>query len=309
MRFENLSPAMRAPGLIGLARHLLWHRLLGKSRAQAPGAPVDVVPVDRTLIDAAPGPPRLTWLGHAAVLLQLAGRNVLIDPVNSPRVALFFRRYAPPALPVEELPRIDLLLVTHNHWDHFDPPTLAALDRNCTVIVPLRLGKWFCRRGFARVIELAWWEQVVVDGVRISLVPAQHGSGRRYYDTDRTLWGGYVVEGEGIGVYHAGDTAWCEAFPEIGRRFPNLAAALLPIAGYDPRWLTAYSHTTPEESAEAFLQVGARWMVPIHWGTFQFSDESLREPMERLRSWFQGHPDVAAERLKVLAVGQTLLLG
>lgn len=308
MRFCNLHPDLRGPGAWGLLRHLVLARLLGRSSARPPGPPAPSIPPDLVLLRAAPPVPHLTWLGHASVLLALGGRNILVDPVWSSRVAWFFRRHAPPPLAWEQLPPIDLLLVTHNHWDHLDPPTIQRLDRSCTVVVPLGLGRWFCRRGFARVIELAWWEQTRLGNVQVSFVPAHHGSGRRFLDANRTLWGGYVLEAEGLSVYHAGDSAWFEGFREIGRRFPHLTAALLPIAGYDPRWLTAHSHTTPEEAARAFLEVGARWMVPIHWGSFQFSDEPLQEPVQRLLAWWEAQPSLPRERLKVLAVGETLRL-
>lgn len=306
MRFTNLDPAHGRPGWGAVCRRYLLDRGWHRSRLPPPGPPAPQRAPEPTRLHSFSSEPRLTWIGHASVLLQLSGANVLIDPVFSPRVAWFYPRHAPPGLTPDQLPPIDLILVTHNHYDHLDAPSIAALPRSATVVVPAGLGAWFLPYGFARVVELRWWESCSPGGVLVTLVPARHWSKRRLFDTNASLWGGFVVQGAGVRVYHAGDSAQFDGFAEIGRRFPDLDAALLPIGGYAPQWFMQHNHFTPEQAGEAFLQTGARRLIPIHWGTFQLSDEPLREPIERLRAWWAGSPSASAIELRPLAIGETL---
>jgi L-ascorbate metabolism protein UlaG (beta-lactamase superfamily) len=310
MRFHNLDPSHQHPGAWAAFRWKVLERQLRRRAQAAPGQPAACVAPNLAAIHDRRGPPRLTWIGHASILGTLGEETFLVDPVFSARIgwrSFTYPRHAPPGLTAGQLPPIDLLLVTHNHYDHLDEPSLAALDRSTTVIVPSRLGGWFCRAGFARVIELAWWERATVGGLRVTCIPARHWSRRGVFDTNRSHWCGFVVEKEGVAVYHAGDTAWFDTFDEIGRRFPNLSAALLPIGGCEPRWFMRYNHMSPEEAGEAQRRLGARRLVPIHWGTFQLSDEALREPAERLRAWWDRQVELPGQ-LHVPAVGEVIYL-
>ncbi|MCA9698364.1 MAG: MBL fold metallo-hydrolase, partial [Myxococcales bacterium] len=161
--------------------------------------------------------PSLTWIGHASYLVQLGGRSALIDPVFSDRLALL-PRSAPPGVARADLPKIDLVLITHNHRDHMDAPSLRLIGDAPLYVVPEGLGSWFRRAGFSRVVELAWWEQRELEGLAVTFVPAQHWSRRGLFDDHTSAWGGYVLEAEGLRVYHSGDTAYFEGFAEIGRR-------------------------------------------------------------------------------------------
>lgn len=283
-------------------------RLAGRRRVLPPGpaAPrVDSIPVpDGQDADGA----WLTWIGHASFLGSLAGARYLVDPVFSERAGRLYRRYAAPGLRPGDLPPLDALLVTHSHYDHLDRRSVLALSRDLAVCVPLGLGRWFRRRGFSRVTELNWWESADRGPLRITLVPARHWSRRRLGDTNKTLWGGFVVEAAGRKVYHAGDTAWFDGFKEIGRRFPDLLAALLPVGAYDPAWFMENQHLNPEQAGRAFLELGARRLVPMHWGTFRLADEPLVEPVERLRRWWDRHGPDDVRRLCVPRIGETLLL-
>jgi len=158
------------------------------------------------------------------------------------------------------------------------------------------------------VVELEWWESTEIDGLVVTLVPARHWSRRAVLGTNSSLWGGYVVEFGAQRIYHAGDTAWFDGFTEIGRRFPALLAALLPIGGYRPAWFMEQQHLNPEQAGAAFLELGAGQLVPMHWGTFRLTDEPLAEPAERIREWWRGHGPGDHRRLRVLAVGETLVL-
>lgn len=308
MRFRNLDPRHRGPTSWQVFRWAVLDRLLGRRRPSPPGPAAPIVSADCELIQARDAGPRLSWIGHSSVLLQAGGQNWLIDPVFAERrIAWFYPRYAPPGLRLEQLPPIDVVLVSHNHPDHLDLASIEALSRDATVIVPRGLGKLFTKRQFARVVELDWWESASLSGSTVTLVPARHWSRRTPWDGNRTLWGGFVIETPATSAYYAGDSAWCDVFAEVGRRFPQLAAALLPIGGYEPAWFMSQNHISPEEAGQAFLDCGARTLIPVHWGTFQLTDEPLCDPIGRLEAWWQTHGP-AELALARLAIGETLLL-
>lgn len=291
-----------------MLRWALWYPLLGRRRAAPPGSPAPRVGADLARIGDPVGPSRLAWIGHASFLGRLGRSNFLVDPVFSRRVGLVYRRHDLPGLEARGVPSLDALLVTHNHYDHLDEPSVAAVPANVRVVVPLGLGRWFRRRGRRDVVELGWWESAEAGDLKITLVPSRHWSRRRVLDTNRTLWGGFVIEGGGIAVYHAGDSAWFDGFAEIGRRFPGLAVAMLPIGGYEPEWFMAVNHLNPEEAGQAFLALGARRLVPMHWGSFQLTDEPLCEPAERVRAWWKRSGPTDGRQLCLLAVGETIEL-
>jgi L-ascorbate metabolism protein UlaG (beta-lactamase superfamily) len=286
----------------------VWERYVRRRRIDAPGNPAPRVDPDLELIRSRDGGPRLTWIGHASFLCTLNGAHVLIDPVFSPRVGWFVRRFGRPGLRAQDLPRLDALLVTHNHYDHLDRPSVLSLPRSVPVFVPRGLGRIFRRWRFERVTELDWWESGTCDRLRITLVPACHWSRRRVGDTNRSLWGGFVVESGGVALYHGGDSGWFDGFAEIGRRFPNLLAAMLPVGAYAPAWFMENQHMNPEQAGQAFLRLGATHMVPMHWGTFKLTDESLCEPVERVQRWWREHVLDGTRRLHVPRIGQTLVL-
>ena len=225
----------------------------------------------------------LAWLGHASFLLRLGGHTVAVDPVLSQRILGAGQRFTPPGL--DQLPPLDLLLISHNHYDHLDAPTVRTLDRATPVVGPSGLGRWFRCRGFTAVTELDWWESVRVGALEVTFVPAHHWSRRGVFDHCATLWGGWVLTVPGgPRVYHAGDSAYGPFFAEIGSRYPGIDAAMLPVGAYAPRWFMQNMHMDPEEAVRATGDVGARVLVPMHWGTFQLSREPALEPIERTRA-------------------------
>jgi L-ascorbate metabolism protein UlaG (beta-lactamase superfamily) len=286
----------------------MWDRLTGRRRVAAPGPPAPRVAPDLALVQRRGGPPRLTWIGHASLLGSLGEGSFLVDPVFARRVGAFYPRHGEPGLSPGDLPPIDALLVTHNHYDHLDAASCRAVGRGAPVVVPAGLGRWFRRRGFARVVELAWWQSAAAGPLTVTLVPARHWSRRGVADENHSLWGGFVVEGAGASVYLAGDSAWFSGFAEIGRRFPGLLAAVLPIGGYEPAWFMSVNHLNPEEAGRAFLDLGARHLVPVHWGAFQLTDEPLAEPAARLAAWWEREGPRDGRRLLFLAVGETAAL-
>jgi len=245
----------------------------------------------------------VTWAGHASWVVQIGGLTILTDPVWSRRILGTPARITPVGVAWEALPPIDAVVISHNHYDHLDAPTLRRLPRHTPVFAPAGLGGWFRRRRFTSVTELDWWEAAELhprggaegasdeggggrrEGVRLDFVPAHHWSKRSLTDTCRSLWGGWVLTApDGQRVYFAGDTGYGHWFSRIGRRYPGIDLALLPIGAYDPRWWLSDVHCNPEEAVQAAQDLGARRMAPMHWATFILSAEPVLEPLNRVRT-------------------------
>jgi len=305
-RFLNLDPSESH----GFGDVLCWQildRLNGTKRSSPDRAPIPTVEPDRARLREPPARgqgARITWLGHSSFLVQLDGVSLLVDPVLGDRMgpAGVMSRNVPPALRPEELPHIDASLVSHDHWDHMDVPTLRAVG--APVLAGLGTDAPFAKEKLQHV-PLRWWQTVKLRGVAITFVPSQHFSGRGMGGRDRTLWGGFVIQGPSATLYHSGDTGYFSGFKEIGRRFPGIDVAMIPIGAYDPRWFMAPVHVDPEEALQAFVDLGARTFVAMHWGTFKQADEPLDEPPVRLEAE-RARRAIPEERVKVLAIGETL---
>lgn len=220
----------------------------------------------------------LTWIGHASFMLQAGGLNILIDP-NWSNWVKGIKRMRHPGVALQALPEIDLVLVTHAHFDHLDRRTLRGIAANQPVVVPFDVGDLVHDLGFRVVHELHYWESFAFGPVRVTLTPCRHWGARLLHDSHRGF-GGFIIEVGGRVIYHCGDTAYFDGFEEIGRRFP-VDVALLPIGAYDPP-SSRPVHMNPEEALEAFVTLGAKVMVPMHYGTFRLSYEPLDEPPKRL---------------------------
>ena len=247
--------------------------------------------------------PHLTWIGHATWVQRLAGKLVATDPIWSPRIKTI-KRLAAPGVSLEQVPQLDVVTVSHSHYDHLDMPTIERIGPSALYVVPKDVGELL---GMPNVVELGWWESHVVGDLTITLVPAQHWSMRFPWDRNKRLWGGFVYEDARTGTttYHAGDTAMSEqVFRAIAERFPRIDYAMRPIGAYEPTWFMQPQHMGPEEAGRAWELLGARVLVAMHWGTFKLTDEPLSEPPERLRAWWasRGHE---ASRLWVLDLGET----
>lgn len=232
----------------------------------------------------------LTWIGHSTLLVQLGGLNLLTDPQFSERASpvrwLGPRRLVPPGLSLSDLPPIDLLLVSHNHYDHLDRPSIRALARLAepprVTFAPAGLGRPLERWGLPHVIELGWWQSRTTDNAAVHSVPVKHSSARLGPDRNRTLWTGWIVEHNSTRFFFAGDTAYGGDFREIHRRLGPVDLAALPIGAYEPRWFMRHVHATPEEAVQIHRDLGCRRSVAMHWGTFALTDEPLDEPPRRL---------------------------
>ncbi len=220
----------------------------------------------------------ITWIGHASFLIQTREQNLLIDP-NWAKWLKVFKRMKHPGLHLNDLPAIDLVLVTHAHFDHLDRKTLRGVAADQPIVVPFEVGNLVHDLGFRSVHELHYWESYECGPAKITLTPAHHWGARVLHDSHRGF-GGFVIEVGGRTIYHCGDTAYFEGFREIGERHA-IDVALLPIGAYDPP-SGREVHMTPEEALRAFVELGAQRMVPMHYGTFRLSYEPLHEPPERL---------------------------
>ena len=240
---------------------------------------------------ADPGRVRVTFVNHSTVLVQIDGVNVLTDPIWSERASPVSwtgpRRHHPPGIRFEDLPPIDAVLVSHNHYDHMDLPTLRRLAaaRRPRIFAGLGNSAFLAGHGVAGSRDLDWWDSVsLAPGVILTAVPARHFSSRGPFDHDRTLWCGWVVTGPSGSFYFAGDTGWGSHFQMIRDRFPNLTVAFLPIGAYRPRWFMAQAHIDPEEAVRAQEVLGASTAIAIHFGTFAQADDGESEPLEALRA-------------------------
>jgi len=249
----------------------------------------------------------ITFIGHSSFLLQVGGRKLLVDPVFAKRLILL-RRQRHAGLRVEDLPAIDVILLTHAHMDHLNVSSLRRVVRATRrltgktpeVVVPKGVGDLVARLGFAQVHEMEWWERLEILGLAVTMTPCRHWGARMFNDTHRG-YGGYVVEGGAHSVYHSGDTAYFSGFAEIGRRL-RPQVALLPIGAYFPDSYRAV-HTSPEEAVQGFVELGAEWMVPMHYGTFRLGREPMEEPVQRLMAEAQRRG--IEGRVKVLEEGET----
>lgn len=286
-----------------------------------PAEPIPTQAADLGFIRANTGAgqvPAVTWIGHATVLAQLGGLNLLTDPIFSERASpLSFagpKREQPPGLALHELPAIDVVLVSHNHYDHLDLASCRSLATQTggspLFVVPLGLQAWFQARGIDRVVELDWWQSHVLNGVEVFLVPAQHWSARGLNDRMKTLWGGFAVFAPGCQLFFAGDTGYSRDFADIRSRFAErqrdggFDIALIPIGAYEPRWFMSNQHVNVEEALKIHTDLGARRSLGVHWGTFELTDEALDEPPRQLRLQ-RAALGMAEDDFFTLAIGET----
>jgi L-ascorbate metabolism protein UlaG (beta-lactamase superfamily) len=254
----------------------------------------------------AAGDPVACWIGHATWAFRIGGLLAITDPIFG-RAGGVMARLTPPGIAPENLPPPDLVLITHDHHDHFDPASVRALPDTALYVCGIGNGDRVRKLGKDRVIELDWWASHREGAVEITLVPARHWSMRMPWNRNASLWGGFVVRGPEGAVYHAGDTAWGDHFTEIGARLGPIEWAMLPIGGYNPRWFMASQHVDPDEAGAAFLALGARNLLAMHWGAFRLTDEAIGEPPARLRAWWVAR-GLAPERLWILDVGEARAL-
>lgn len=265
--------------------------------------------------------PAVTWIGHATALIQASGLNILTDPIFSERASpvSFFgpRRAQAPGISLANLPHVDVVALSHNHYDHLDRESVRALARQSggppLFLVPLGIKAWLRDQHIRRAVELDWWDSHVYEGVEFHFTPAQHWSGRSLSDRNRTLWGAWAAFGEHFHWYFSGDTGYSADFIDTRLRFQDrhtpargggFDLALIAIGACEPRWFMQAQHVDPAEAVQIHLDLGAKRSVGVHWGTFALSDEPLDQPPKRLVSARDARA-LPESAFSLLAVGET----
>lgn len=300
-----------------------WERLTqGLPKPPANGYSTPRTEPDTTWLQTNKQATSATWINHATVLVQLRGLNILTDPIWSERASpLSFagpKRHAQPGLPLAQLPHIDVVLISHNHYDHLDRTTVLKLNEQPggapLFLVPLGIKPWLNDIGITNVQELDWWDKTTLNNVDFHFVPVQHWSARGLRDGFKTLWGGWAVQAPAVetdplqapfSFFFAGDTGLSKDFDDIAQRFPRFDLALLPIGAYEPRWFMQAQHVDPAQAVQIHRTVRADKSIAIHWGTFEMADESLDAPPQALARALQD-AGVPADRFVALKLGETI---
>ncbi|MFS0728156.1 MBL fold metallo-hydrolase [Paenibacillus sp. 1P07SE] len=260
---------------------------------------------DLSLLASKQSPPSITFIGHSTFLVQLGGLHIVTDPVWAARMG-FSGRLSPPGVPIESLPLIDVVVLSHAHYDHLHLASLRRLPGNPVLLVPEGLGSWMRRKGFRHVHELSWWSEHRIGEVTFGFVPAKHWTRRTPWDTNSSHWGGWVIRFGSECLYFAGDSGYDPLFAEIGKRYPDISVALLPIGAYEPEWFMRDAHMTPEEAVQTFLDVGARTFVPMHYDAFRLADDTPKEALDRLLAEWQRR-ELPMEQLWTMELGRSRL--
>jgi N-acyl-phosphatidylethanolamine-hydrolysing phospholipase D len=296
-----------------------------------PEQPTPVVAPDMTFVSANSGSaqqPAITWIGHSTMLVQMGGLHILTDPQFSERASpVQFagpKRYQPPGIALKDLPRIDVVLLSHNHYDHLDSSSVKGLNDQPggapLFIVPLGVKKWFTAQGIANVQQLDWWDKTTVKTpagqVEVHFTPVQHWSARGPGDRHATLWGGYAVFASDFHMYFSGDTGYSQDFVDTQKYFAaqqtealggSFDIALIAVGAYAPRWFMKDQHIDPTEAVQIHLDLKAKRSIGVHWGTFELTDESLDQPPKDL-AIARSAKNLSREIFDVMAIGQTLKL-
>ncbi|MFW2421336.1 MAG: MBL fold metallo-hydrolase [Porticoccaceae bacterium] len=287
-RFEN-NPKIEKNAPLAVTLPFFARRFATNFRS-GDGAPAHT-PNDGVALRANTGTPTVTWVGHSTLFVQIEGVNFLTDPIwsNTPSPVPFLgpSRWVAAGIAIADLPSIDFVVISHNHYDHLDLPTLKILaQRNpqTQFLVPLGNRQLLEKNGINQVHEFNWGDQIKIKGITVHCLPAQHWSKRGIADTRKTLWASWAVIGEQRRFYFSGDTGYFEGFKYIGDKLGPFDLAAVPIGAYEPRAMMRTSHTNPEEALQAAVDLRANKAIGIHFGTFDLSDEALEEPPQRFKA-------------------------
>jgi len=258
----------------------------------------------------------LTWIGHATMLLQIGGFNILTDPhfskYASPVQWAGLKRLVRPGISLEDLPPIHIVIISHDHYDSLDKQSILALyhreeGKNTRFFVPLGMKKWFEGLGVSTAIEMDWWDEYQIDALKIAAAPMQHWSKRNLFFRNKQLWASWIVMASDFRFYFGGDTGYSPHFKETGNRYGPFDLAALPIGAYEPRWFMKNHHINPEEAVKAHKDLQAERSVAMHWGTFILTDEPLDEPPRRLKAAMK-QEGLSDEEFLILKHGETIIL-
>jgi len=268
---------------------------------------------DLALINSRAEQPRATWIGHATMLVQYQGVNFLTDPhlTSYPAPVDFVApaRLVPPALSYAQLPKIDFVVISHNHYDHLDHRTVDMLGSSVTWFVPMGLKSWFLARGIAqdKVIELAWWQSAhFSEQVTLTFTPSVHWSKRAPWDTNKSHWGSWSIQVADFNSWFGGDTAYdAEVFKQIGARLGPYDLAYIPIGAYSPRYFMSRQHVDPAQAVSIHQDIKAKRSIGIHWGTFQLTSEPYLEPVTLLEKALK-EQNIAPDSFRAINIGESV---
>ena len=256
----------------------------------------------------------ITWIGHESFLYQNKDINILTDPHFTERASpLSFtgpKRYMAPGMKIDDLPDIDVVTISHSHYDHLDYGTVKSLSekfKNMLFVVPLGLKEWFEDKGIYNVKELDWWESTKVQRTAITFAPVQHWSARGLFDRNESLWGAWHFKNNSHSFIHLGDTGYTNDFKEIRKKLGPVDLAAIPIGAYEPRWIMEFSHMNPEEAVMSYFDLEATEAVGMSWGTFILTDEPVTEPLEKLNEALQRY-DLSESDFFTLSHGETYVI-
>lgn len=309
--FKNPNPEFEEHGYKSLAKWLLWDKFIKEKKSEV---------IDSVSFELAKNNPdglknnknifSVTWIGHSTLLIQLDGMNILTDPMwgetVSPVSFVGPRRLVKPGLKFKDLPKIDLVLISHNHYDHLDTETIEKLGNNPLYLIPIGLASYFEDLNITNYQELDWWETIKFNNIHFVSTPTQHFSGRNLFDRDKTLWCGWIIEGSKK-IYFTGDSGYFPGFKEIGQKFGPFDVAAIPIGAFQPRWYMKSVYMDPGEAVDVYTDVKAKYFLPIHWGTFQLGDEEIKSP-PRLLLEEVAKRKMEASLFRVLKHGETFFL-
>ena len=313
--FFNPEPTIRTGANEGGGqRGGIWRFLLARLRRDPSVWSRWPKKIENKVFPLPSGETSLSWIGHSTFLLRLPGLNVLTDPVFSERCSpVQFagpKRVRAPGIALADLPKIDVILLSHNHYDHMDTGSLRALYRHSPgvrIVTTLGNTAYLAKKRLPGAIELDWWQEETVQGATITATPARHFSARTLWDRNETLWGGLFLDYKGHKIFFAGDTGYTKYFTEIRRRLGAPTLAMLPIGAYEPRWMMGPVHMNPAEAVQAMLDLDATRAVGIHFGTFQLTAEPIDAPLHDLKAAMLT-ADQPLERFFTLDVGESVPL-
>jgi L-ascorbate metabolism protein UlaG (beta-lactamase superfamily) len=256
--------------------------------------------------------PVITWVGHATFLIQIAGINILTDPIFYNISPIFFRRITPPGINIKNLPKIDAIVISHDHADHMHRKTLSKLAKdNPFIFVPKGTGDRLARLGFKKITEHNWEDNSTISNVLkekivFTFLPATHWTGSNIFNIHKSMHGSWMIKHKNESIYFAGDSAYGKHFCEISQKFPDIGTALLPIGPIEPRHIAQSSHLDSIEAVKSFIDLKAKHLIPMHWGTFYFGMESFEEPIIRLKKcWENLEQQLKDKKLSIVKLGES----
>lgn len=257
--------------------------------------------------------PSIIWIGHSTFLIHINGITILTDPVFED-LTILYPRVTPPGISFENLPKIDLVIISHNHRDHMDIPSLKKIYNKfrSTILVPTGDKKLLESYGFSGVKEFGWWENIFIKDLEFSFLPAHHWTQRGIFDRNKSLWGSWMISSissvssvEKFNIYFGGDTAYSDHFKIIAKEFSSIDIALMPIGPCEPRDWFITTHIGPEEAIQGFLDLKAKHFMPMHWGSFNFGFDYFQMPIDRLRSaWQKEYKKLLTMQLHIVKLGE-----